>query len=239
METGAFEAPRVGKRTPYDKGGNLVPYSQGEWVRFAGNAATKDGTLVAGLTNEVARTGRQSLYVEFRHQTAQNAAIELASRLVRIKSDAQYHVAIWGRTDAKNPLTIDQRIPLLRVEIDFFQADQQTQTGTSIIQLQPIPGTPNLPPLFPTTRWGEFYVNAKAPADAAYIRVTWAWISSADKGETTGVAYFDDATIEGEKPPPEPVAAEPEPTAAPAAPVKPSEAAPAAATPVPLKRKNG
>jgi len=238
MDTGAFEGPRVTKRTPMDQGGNPLPYSQGEWIRFAPNAAAKDGTLIAGLTNEAARTGRQSLYVEFRHQTKQGAVIELASRLIQVKPESVYHVAIWGRNDAKNPITIDERLPFLRVEVDFFKADEETQTGESILKMQSIPGTLNRPPLFPTDQWGEFYVDAKAPEDAAFIKVTWAWMAPADPGETNGVVYFDDATIIGDKPAPPPEPTEPAPPT-PGAEAPAPAATPTPATPAPAKRSNG
>jgi hypothetical protein len=146
VETGGFELPRVKARTPKEaKEANFIKFSQGEWLELSSNDAANKGGVTVGLSNESARTGRQSLYVSFDHVKERQAAARLVSNLIPVKPVKSYHIGIWGRIDKRAPLTLDQRAPVLRVEIEYFQADGETQSGETIIKVQPIPGTPNRP----------------------------------------------------------------------------------------------
>src|ERR1700712_3493484 len=58
LEYGSFELPRVTGRTPKRNGGDFLKFTQGEWMRFLDKPDDEGGKLVAGVTNEVARTGR-------------------------------------------------------------------------------------------------------------------------------------------------------------------------------------
>ncbi len=228
LYTGSFEFPHVTGRTVLEKGGNPVSkIGRREWVRFQHKQGNKGGELLAGLTNEVAHTGHQSLYVEFNNLTAILASAELASDMISIRGGQEYHVSIWGLLDKKRPITLDQRTPALRLEVEFFQADKETQTGEPILRTQSIPGTPTRP-LFSSERWAEFYADVTAPDDAAYMRVTWALVSPPQEGKTDGVIFLDDANIKGppgktqeeiEAEQPEPT--EPAPETTPAAPESP------------------
>jgi hypothetical protein len=233
IDTGGFEMPHVKGRVPKDDPqGNFIKFAQGEWIQFAENESAKKAKMSAGLTNEIARTGMQSIYVSFDHVKERLAAIFLSSELIQVKPKSPYHVSIWGRIDRKKPITLDGRVPILKVEIEFFQEDRETQTGETIVRVQPVPGTPNRPLLFSSERWSEYYVDVTPPEDGVYVKVTWYWSTTSDDGETNGVAFFDDATIEGEKveiePLPEPTEEKPPGTpAAPGAPAAPVPGAPA------------
>jgi hypothetical protein len=249
LDTGSFENPKVKGRTPREQGGTpIVPLGRHEWTRFDYKQSDQGGKLMAGLTNEIARTGKQSLYIEFDKLTAPMAEANLASDFVSIQPGLPYHVGVWGRVDRKNPIAIDERLPYLRLEVDFFQADKETQTGDPILRLQPLPGSHNRAPMFTSDKWTEFFANVKSPDDAAYIKITWTFGSPPDKGEINGVMYFDDAIIKGEpgKTPEELAAAEPDPaepapeatpTAAVPPPTAPPPGTPAPATPKPKPRK--
>lgn len=230
METGGFEMPRVKGRQPQSvKGMNFLKFAQGEWIHFAPNKAALGGKVSVGLTDELAHSGRQSLYVTFDHATAQLAAYTLGSDMIPVKPGKPYHVSIWGRIDRKHPITLDQRVPVLGLQVDFFQEDRETQTGETNARIQPIPGTVNRPPLFTSERWNEFFADFTAPEDAHFIKVAWRFSTTADPGDTSGTIFFDDATVQGEKvePPEEPTT---EPEVKPAVPVAPGAppAAPAA-----------
>jgi hypothetical protein len=147
------------------------------------------------------------------------------SDLIPVKPGMPYRVSIWGRIDRKHPITLDQRVPVLRVQVDFFGEDKETQAGETNQKVQPIPGTLNRPPLFSSEKWGEFAADFKAPEDAHFLKLAWIWSTTADAGETNGTIFFDDATIEGEKV--EPAEEPTEPEVKPAVPVAPG-AAPAA-----------
>lgn len=244
IETGGFEMPHVTGRMPKElPGGNFLKFAQGEWVQFSSSPKALLGGMTAGLTNEIAHSGRQSLYVSFTNVKERLASVSLSTDLVPVKPSSRYHVAIWGRIDRKNPITLDQRVPVLRLHAEFFKDDHETQTGETVVRVQPIPGTPNRPLMFTSDRWTEYFADLTAPEDGAYIKVTWVWSTTSDAGLTNGVAYFDDATIEGEKV--EPVET-PEPTeekppgapttpAAPGASATPEAAPPAVPAPVPVK----
>ena len=210
LDYGSFELPRVTARTPRRKGGDFLKFTEGEWMRFNDKPDDEGGSLVAGVTNEVARTGRQSLFIEFTKLTKPLASAEISSQLIAVKPANPYRVSIWGRMDKKQPLTIEQRIPNLYLQVDFFQPDQQTQTGDQVFRIQPMPGSRRLKPFFNTERWSEYYADVTTPEDAGYIKITWRWTTPPDAGETNGVMYFDDATLIGAR-----VEDEPEPEDAP------------------------
>ncbi len=221
LESGSFEAPRVKSRTPLAMGGNPLLGGNGEWLIFNHpREDEKNGSVVAGITNEIARTGKQSLFIEFTKFKAVNSGVTLASELISIQPSKPYHIAIWGRVDRKKPLTLDQRVPYLRLLAEFYMADKETQTGEAIFRVQPMPDSPNKPTtrpaLFTSKNWSEYFVNTTTPEDAAFLKLTWKWEAAKDEGETSGVIYFDDATIEGEPGPVPPE--EPEPVPEPAAP---------------------
>jgi len=198
LYTGSFERPRVKARTTKEGGGSpVVTVGRREWARFDHKQGDKGGQLLAGLTNEIARTGQQSLYVEFNKLTALLSTAELASEMISILPGQPYRISIWGRVDKQRPLTLDQRIPSLRLEVEFFQADQETQTGESEFRTQPIPGSPGSRPLFNSENWAEFATEITAPEDAAFLRMTWTVASSPQTGETNGVIFFDDANVKG------------------------------------------
>lgn len=200
LPSGSFESPRVAARTPLAKGGSPMLGGGTDWRMFVHPRRAEDGALVSGLTTELTRTGRQSLYVEFDHFRAPQQGVVLESRFVSILPGKPYRVSIWGRLPKKGPLTLDQRLPFLKLFVEFFQADRETQTGdvATGVRIQPLPGSPDRPPLFTNAKWTEFFGEFPSPADAAFIKITWKWDTPPQDGETTGSIFFDDATIQGE-----------------------------------------
>jgi hypothetical protein len=227
LEFGSFELPRVQARMPKLKGGNFLLFTSDEWMDFHGEPDSSHGSLVIGLTNEVARTGRQSMYVEFNKLQKPRAEAMLVSQLIPIKPDKPYRVGIWGRMDKKQPLTLDQPLPALRLQIDFFQPDGETQTGDQVFRVQPMPGSRDRPPFFVSKEWREYYADMQAPEDAGYLKISWSWTSPQEPGEINGVMFFDDATLIGEKVEPVAEPTEPAPEGTPAVPA-PAPAAPPA-----------
>lgn len=209
LEYGSFELPRVQTRLPKLKGGNFLLFTSDEWMDFHGEPDSSHGSLVIGLTNEVSRTGRQSMYVEFNKLNKQRAEAMMVSQLIPIKADKPYRVGLWGRMDKKQALTLDQPLPLLRLQIDFFQADGETQTGDQVFRVQPMPGSRDRAAFFVSQEWREYYADMQTPDDAGFIKITWSWTSPPEPGEINGVMFFDDATLLGEK---VEVPEEPEPT---------------------------
>lgn len=212
LESGSFEIPRVAGRTPLAKGGNpMLVGRKTDWSLFLHPRPTpENGAAIAGITDEVAHSGRQSLFIEFDKFRAIVSGPLLVTDLISIQPGKPYHFSIWGRVDKKNPLTIDQRIPYLKLNIEWFAADKETVVGDPFFRAQPLPDSRNRPaqrpPMFSSTKWGEYYMDLDSPEDAAFVKVTWKWESTTEAGTTTGVMYFDDATISGEPgpKPPEP-----------------------------------
>lgn len=204
IESGSFESPRVKERTQKNKGGSPTVGASSSWIRFDSKVGDEGGKLIAGLTNEMARTGKQSLFIQFDKLKAPKQGAELESGLVSILPGKPYHVSIWGRLNKKTPLTIDQRLPYLKLFVYFFQADKETECSEPVMRLQPMPGSKNRPPLFTTAQWSEYFTDVKAPDDAAFLKLMWRWDTPPDEGETNGVIYFDDATVTGEAGPVQP-----------------------------------
>jgi hypothetical protein len=208
LESGSFEWPPVGTRKLRSAGADVSKAGMNaEWTRFRDAAGGEGGEVVLGLTNELFHSGRQCMFVEFNKATKQRMAAELASDLVPVVPGKEYRVSIWGRMDAKRPLTLAGRVPHLRLRVDWFQADRETQTGDVTWKIQPMPGPQKRPPLFVTSKWNPYWADVKAPLDAAFIKVTWTWETPPKEGETDGVIYFDDVSIEGDPvPKPDPFA---------------------------------
>ena len=198
LNSGSFESPRVKERLQKNKGGSPTVGASSNWIRFDTKVGDEGGKLIAGLTNEMARTGRQSLFIQFDKLKAPKQGAELESGLISILPGKPYHVAIWGRLNKKTPLTIDQRLPYLKLFVYFFQSDKETECSEPVMRLQPMPGSKNRPPLFTTGKWSEYFTDVNAPEDAAFLKLMWRWDTPPDEGMTNGVIYFDDATVSGE-----------------------------------------
>ncbi len=204
LESGSFEWPPVTHRKARSEGADLSKSAMNaEWVTFQDKPDAEGGRLVLGLTNEIARTGRQSIFVQFDKLAKPLTSTQLASDFVPILPERQYHFGIWGRMDKKMPISLDQRVPYLKLRVDWFKADKEEQTGEVVWRVQPIPGSPNLKPLFTAGKWTEFCTDVKSPEEAAYVRITWYWDTPPQEGMTDGVIYFDDAVIVGESGPKE------------------------------------
>lgn len=204
LESGSFEWPPVRKRKSIAEGADVSKSAMNaEWYTFKDSVSAEGGSLVLGLTNEVFRTGRQCIFVNFDKLTRPLAVAQLASDFVSVKPEESYRVSIWGRIDKENPLALDQRVPNLKLRVDWFLADKEEQVGNAEYRIQPIPGSRNRVAMFSANKWSEYFANLKSPEGAAFMRVTWTWETPAQAGETHGTAYFDDATIFGEPGPKE------------------------------------
>ena len=237
LESGSFEWPPVSKKKALADGADVSKSAMNaEWLVFRDSTKGEGGKLILGLTNEIFRTGRQCMFVQFDKLTRPIAVAQLASDFVSIKPGEKYHVSIWGRIDRKLPLSLDQRVPHMKLRVDWFMADKEEQTGNVEYRVQSIPGSPNRPAMFASGKWSEYYADLKAPEDAAFMRVTWTWETPPQAGETHGIVYFDDAGIHGESGPKEDLFAdEPEMIDEPEKPVAPP--APVPAPPPPKKKE--
>ncbi len=210
LESGSFESPRIKGRILRNQGGSPLRATHSDWMQFDDKVTDEGGRLKAGMTDEMSRSGKQALFVEYDKLTSDRAAVTLASNLVSILPGQTYRVAIWGRMPKKNPLTIEDRLAYLKLFIEFFQADGETpceEGEQRAMRAQPMPGSKNRPPLFTTGKWSEYFTVLKSPLDAGFMKVTWRFESPAQEGAVTGMIFFDDAVIIGE---PGPKAPEPE-----------------------------
>lgn len=216
LVNGSFEAPAVTGRVPERDGGSTLRAAQkGSWKTFAADPSTDGGQLIMGLTNEVAHSGKQSLFVDFNKVTASEREAVLGTELIPVKADRTYRVSSWARIDRKRPLALDERRPFLVLELHFFESDQKTEVGEPIQGPQIIPGiiVPGGPHqlIFVSGKWSESYARVTTPEKAAFLQVTWTWMTPKEEGETDGVLYWDDASLEEEpdQPAPSPAAVAP------------------------------
>jgi len=198
---GGFEAPAIKARTAKDDGGDPSNGGRGpEWIGFAIHTSGTNGAITGGLTNEVARTGTQSLFIHFDHVNGAYQAAVLTSNFIPVASGTEYEVGIWGRTDAKAPIDANGRSAYLKVEVDYFAKDANESVGETSYAVQPLPGSRNHDPFFKPDAWNSFHVVVTTPPEAVFAQIIWRWETGSDPGETNGTMYFDDATMTGPAP---------------------------------------
>jgi len=199
----SFESPSVTSRTPKAAGADFAkpdPSQPGEkqaWISFEDQPNIGEGgSVVAGLTREVAHTGTQSLFIEDAKLSAPYIGALFATRPIPIESGKTYKASLWGRNDAQKPLISGAAQLFLKIQIDFFTDEGKTETGESQYLLQPLPGGRGRPPVFPSNAWNCVGLRFTAPAEAKYATVSFRCDSSAERGAISGTIYFDDFTLE-------------------------------------------
>jgi hypothetical protein len=194
FKNGSFELPAVQKRTLETEGGNPAGHEESDWAHFIRRKGQGEGALSIGATNEIARTGKQSIFVDFAAITGKRFTASLMTRLIPVKPKHPYKVGMWGRTDKERPLTLDQRRPYLRMEFEFYQEDEETQVGDSDFRVIRIPGSLKRL-LFTSSEWNEAYGIARAPEGAAVMKVSFVFNIPNSPGRTDGTIFFDDASV--------------------------------------------
>lgn len=207
LENGGFEFPVVDGKTSSREGGNpTVGSGVTGWESLEQKEDLVGGKLTFGLTTEIARSGKQSLYLDFENLVAVSKSASLETKLISVEGEQAYKVAIWGRMDRKRPLALDERRPSMWLDVAFYEADGSTKSGEPLSGVEMIPGmiTPGLESrlLFVSARWNESASEFRTPASAKFARITWSWIIPRDEGETDGIIYWDDASLVLLKPPP-------------------------------------
>jgi hypothetical protein len=198
LKNPSFEQPPVSKRLSVKENGSpaRTDESKTNWAHF--QVIKQDepgkGRLTIGLTNEFARSGKQSVFVDFDKLTSRNRRSFLMSDLLPVKPATGYTVSIWGRTDDKRPLTLDQRLALMKVEFEYFTPDTESQAGTTDNRTLMIPGNSKRI-FFVSDKWMEYATNVRTPRDAGWMKVTFRWETGNEEGMTDGAIYFDDATV--------------------------------------------
>lgn len=219
LENGSFELPKITGRTPEENGGNPAR-AEGKtaWDLLTTDHSDKGGKLSVGVTDEIARTGKQAFFVDFEKLTAPSRQVSLVTTLVPVKPSQSYRVSIWGRIDGKRPLTLDQRRPYVWIDVQFLKADRDTEAGEAKLGVQMIPGsivpgaTTGL--TFVSWKWSESVALVETPKDTAFLQVSWTWGVPRDEGETEGLIFWDDAAIEEYTPPRAPDPKDAPPTSA-------------------------
>jgi len=198
IKNGGFEVPEVKAPTAVHDDAN--PSRTGEvetsFTHFLAPVTARDqpgGDLIVGMTNQFAHSGKQSIFIDFKEVTAQRRSF-LTTDIIPVKPGQLYRVALWGRIDAKRPLSLDQRRPLLKLDFDYFSADTETQSEKSDHGTQIIPGSLDRMMFF-STKWTEYFRLVRPPVDAAWMKVTFRWETDKVAGKTDGAIYFDDVTV--------------------------------------------
>jgi hypothetical protein len=204
FKRGGFEEPAVHGRTPVDKGADPTNGGNPPWITFKiapdTTGSNADGQIAAGLTDEIAHSGKQAMYINFQHVKTPYQSLTLTSNFVPVVSGSLYQVNIWGRADAKAIITRNDRPAYLKVEIDFFGADGNQSVGDPSYTVLPIGGggDKDHPPFFKPDDWTEFFTKVTAPQGAVFAQMIWTWESAgSDPGEINGTIFFDDVTVQG------------------------------------------
>jgi hypothetical protein len=199
LQNGSFEDPPVKGKVRHTEGGDPKGQGPSSWATVT-DGTDGTGRLSIGLTNQIARTGSQSLYVNFDKLTAQKQRVSIETGLIPVKPERNYRISFWGRVDRDRPLALDERRPQLWLDIEYLQADGQTDAADSEHTVHLLPGkiVPGdiTRPTFSSVRWTNAAVEIKTPPNTVSVRLTWTWMIGAGTGETDGAMYWDDATIE-------------------------------------------
>ncbi len=197
----SFESPGVTSQTPKAAGADISkPSKPGEkpaWSRFEDqpNIGAEGGSVVAGLTNQIARTGTQSLFIEAAKLSVPFLGALFVSQPIAIEGGQYYKIGLWGRNDAKTPLVSAMAQLFLKIRVDFFSDEGKTEIGESQYMLQPLPGSKGHTPLLLTDTWNMIGMRFNAPPSAKFMVVSFRCDSSAERGAISGIAYFDDFTV--------------------------------------------
>ncbi len=237
LKNSSFEEPKITGRVPALGTSNPAALEAGtSWSHF--QTMDRTGKVTVGMTDEIAHSGKQSIYVQF-DQAAKTKAAMLMSDLIPIKAEEVYRVSIWGRVDRKRPLTLDQGRPYMTLEVEYYPADQASQIGETEHRTQMIPGMGDRI-LFTSAKWTEYFAEFRAPAGAEFMKITFNWFSPRKEEPANGVIYFDDASVVGsagslvpslDPPPPADDANADDQAPKPAAPAAPVPTAPAPGAP--------
>jgi hypothetical protein len=192
FKNASFEEPVVGKRTDVIEGGNPTTVEANNWGHFVRRKGKGAGALNVGMTNEIARTGKQSIYLDFAAITGQRFTASLMTQLLPVKPGVPYKVGMWGRLDKARPLTLDQRRPYLAIEFEFYKQDEETQVSDTEARNMRIPGSLKKF-LFTSSQWSQAYGIARVPAGATLMKVSYVFNVPNEAGETDGTIFFDDA----------------------------------------------
>jgi len=202
----SFEFPAVAGRTPKAAGGDIAkcnpskPDENPAWSCFEDqpNIGAEGGGVLAGLTNQVARTGTQSLFIEATKLSLPYLGALFVSRPIPIEGGKGYKASIWGRNDATTPLPVATAQLFLKMRVDFYTDEGKTETGESQYLLLPLPGGKDRPPSIVTTGWNCVGLRFSAPAEAKYLVVSFRCDANAEQGDISGTVYFDDFTVADE-----------------------------------------
>ena len=193
----SFESPAVTGRTPKAAGADITKGEPQAWSCFEDQPNIGEGgSVIAGLTKEVAHTGSQSLFIEADKLSAPYIGALLTSRPIPIQSGKTYKASLWGRNDARNPLISGAAQLFLKIQVDFFTDEGKTDIGESQYLLQPLPGGRGRLPVFRSNAWNCVGLRFTAPAESKYMTVSFRCDSSAERGAISGTIYFDDFTLE-------------------------------------------
>jgi hypothetical protein len=215
--TNGFETPSVTGRTCKADGGDITktdpakPGGLEAWSRFEDQPNIGEGgSVVAGLTKEVAHTGTQSLFIEAAKLSAPYIGALFATRPIPVESGKSYRATLWGRNDPKKPLISGAAQLFLKVQVDFFTDEGKTDIGESQYLLQPLPGGRGHVPVFRSDAWNCVGMRFTAPPEAKYVTISFRCDSSAERGAISGTIYFDDFTLETAMAVPPPPDSQPE-----------------------------
>lgn len=198
LKDGGFETPAVQARTPKDQGGDPTNNGKGPgWISFNFRNTGSNGLVTGGLTNEVAHSGRQSLFIRFDHVNGAYRSASLVSNLIPVVSGTDYVVGIWGRNDARDIINSEGRSAYLKLEIDYFGNDGNASVGDPVYRVQPLPSSKGHVPFFKPDAWAPLAFEVTTPPGAVFAQITWRWETGSDPGEVNGVMFFDDAAMSG------------------------------------------
>ena len=179
-----FEDTPTQGRTLLSEGGNPADASNNPLWKKAGDSAkfTEGGTVVLGLTDEVARSGKQSLFVSFDNVTTKYRGATIASSLIPVQAGGVYRLSLWMRGSEAKPIKDGVNV---KATIIFLQDDESTEIGKTAYLDGNVAA-------FPPGGWSEFSKKITAPELAAFAQVSWSWHALPAEPPANGEVFVDD-----------------------------------------------
>jgi hypothetical protein len=184
-----FETPVIQARTALSSGADITESgSSVVWVKsFNAITAPEEGKVELGLTNEVAHSGKQCLYLSFTDVAKKYMGAYFTTKPLPVESGGRYRVNLWLKGSETKP--IEEGIGG-KVSVAFLAADKTTKVG-KLVYL-PISASVSL---YSASAWTEYSESFAVPDGASFAYVNCAWQTLASEKIKPAEVFIDDFSL--------------------------------------------
>lgn len=190
LQNGDVEDPKVEGRSTVEDGGDPSNLGAGPGWTSAKSLGQERGVAI-GLTDKIAQSGRQSLFVGFDNFPGGEYGAKLVTELMPVTAGQTLRISFWNRLDPETPLKASGNA-IVKIFIDFFKTefgDESIKSEYPYAPLSPGRGNEGLN----SETWTQVERSIKVPPEAVSVRVSFLWQSG---GPVQGVIYYDEFKVE-------------------------------------------